>query len=272
VVKAVLHDTVYQPGHVHAVLPQDVVPVGTTPVVAHVNPTFQILQRVRTGFTDEGVAVYRWDELQTSEAYLWTDREEVDAATGATLVRGRATMANLQGVTALQESSVLIDVDSGFHWSVTRSTVTPTVVEVDAVRMSADGGGLEPSDVSPVVDTWRGISAELATFTMSGSLRVRQGVSRLPIKGGLFHVLSVAAALANASSGQPVIIDVNKNGTSIYSGPRPTFPAGSVDAVVPAHDDVRVTDGDWLSLDVDQIGTILPGSDLVVVVRMERVG
>lgn len=117
------------------------------------------------------------------------------------------------------------------------------------------------------------VAGENLPFTHSGPLSVGIGTTGYPIKGGTFTILTVAARLSSAPTGSSAIIDVNKNGTSIFGNQaaRPTFAAGSHDSVVGTHSVSQVTDGDILTIDVDQVGSTSPGSYLTVVIRLQRI-
>jgi lipopolysaccharide export system protein LptA len=120
----------------------------------------------------------------------------------------------------------------------------------------------------PVDASW-----ECAVLSTSGVLIVRTGTGRFPIKGGTFTIQTVAVMVNTAPTGASLIVDVNKNGTTIYGtqSNRPTIAASGTSATVGAHSVTSVTDGDYLTVDVDQIGSTVPGSDLTVVVRLQRV-
>lgn len=73
-----------------------------------------------------------------------------------------------------------------------------------------------------------------------------------------------------APTGQSLIVDVNKNGTTIYTtqASRPTVAASDNDGASSDLPDVKYVDvGDYLTADVDQIGSGTAGSDLVVLQR-----
>lgn len=115
-------------------------------------------------------------------------------------------------------------------------------------------------------------SLETLAFSRAGAMTVGAGVLRFPIKGGTFDIVSVAAMVNTAPTGSSAIIDVNKNGTTIYGtqGNRPTIAISANSATVGAHSVTSVTTGDYLTVDIDQIGSTVAGSDLVVVVRLQR--
>lgn len=119
-----------------------------------------------------------------------------------------------------------------------------------------------------------GPSIEVLPFSMQGQIRVASGVGRFPIKGGDFMVLSVAAAVEGAPVGGPIVTDVLANGVSLYAGHpdrRPTIPDGATWATVGAHNATVLSDGDTLSVNVDTVGTLMPGRFLVVAVRLQQV-
>lgn len=115
-------------------------------------------------------------------------------------------------------------------------------------------------------------SWETCPFSQTGTLTVRTGTSRFPIKGGTFTIQTVAAMVDTAPTGASVIIDVNKNGSTIYGtqSNRPTIAASGTSATVGAHTATTVTDGDYITIDIDQIGSTIAGSNLTVVIRMQR--
>lgn len=115
-------------------------------------------------------------------------------------------------------------------------------------------------------------SLENLVFSKSGVLAVGAGVSRIPIHGGTFTIVSVAIAVNTAPTGASLIVDVNKNGTTIYGtqGNRPTIAASGFQDVAEASSVTSVTTGDYLTVDIDQIGSTVAGADLVVSVRLQR--
>lgn len=110
-------------------------------------------------------------------------------------------------------------------------------------------------------------------FSASGVLTVRTGKSKYVMLGsGL--IVAVKAYLDTPATGASLIVDVNKNGTTIYgtAGNRPTFAASSNTPTIGAHSVTTYADGDRLSIDIDQIGSTVAGSDLTVVVYHLRTG
>lgn len=119
---------------------------------------------------------------------------------------------------------------------------------------------------------------ENAPFTQPGPLTVKANPGiRFPIQGGTFLIDSVMALVGTAPTGAAIIIDVNKGTGSgapatIYAtqGNRPTIAAGAVSATVGSNGGATVTTGDYLTVDVDQVGSTVAGADLVVHIRLKR--
>lgn len=110
-------------------------------------------------------------------------------------------------------------------------------------------------------------------FSHGGDLLVKVGTSHVPIVGGTFAIDSVAAMVNTAPTGAAVILDVNRNDVSIYPTPanRPTIAPGSRVAAVGQHVAASLTDGDFLSVDIDQVGSGVAGADLVLMVRLRSI-
>lgn len=106
----------------------------------------------------------------------------------------------------------------------------------------------------------------LSAFSRQGILSVSTGTLRLPVEGS-YTIVGVRLMVGTAPTGQALIVDVNKNGATIYTtqSNRPTIAAGSNSGGPGATPDVTsLVAGDYLTVDIDQIGTTVAGSDLVV--------
>jgi hypothetical protein len=108
------------------------------------------------------------------------------------------------------------------------------------------------------------------TFTVPGVLSVGSGQERfrIPSAGSL---KTIATTLASAPTGASVIVDVNVNGVSIFAAApanRPTIAVSTTDSG-PVTVTTSVAAGDVVTVDVDQIGSTLPGSYLMVIVTYQ---
>jgi len=108
----------------------------------------------------------------------------------------------------------------------------------------------------------------IANFGHSGVAAVGQGTGRFLFPHAV-TVLGVVAAADTAPTGSSLIVDVNKNGTTMFTtqANRPAIAAGQHATSVTAVPDVTsVAAGDYLSVDIDQVGATIAGSDLTVAV------
>ena len=86
--------------------------------------------------------------------------------------------------------------------------------------------------------------------------------------GRTLTITGVRATVGTAPAGASILVDVNRNGTTIFTtqSARPTIAAAAVFSaqVIPAV--TTLTNGQYLTADVDQIGTTTAGADLSVAV------
>jgi hypothetical protein len=85
-------------------------------------------------------------------------------------------------------------------------------------------------------------------------------------------VTGVRAYLDTAPTGATFIVDVNKNGTTLFTSQaaRPTIAISANASSTTAPAVTALAAGDRLSIDIDQIGSSVAGSDLYVSVTVKR--
>jgi hypothetical protein len=128
-----------------------------------------------------------------------------------------------------------------------------------------DGSGKLPAAQLPRID-------RLPAFSSTGLLMTDVGVHRLYNDSGApWTIASVRASVGTSPVGASVIIDINVDGTTIFTtqANRPTLaPGTNTTGKVINMNVVTVNDGSYLTVDVDQIGSTAPGSDLTVQVEV----
>ena len=111
------------------------------------------------------------------------------------------------------------------------------------------------------------IADQVFHYHIKGDLNTSTGKQaiRMPFAGKISYV---TAALITAPAGASAIVDLHKNGTTMYTtqGNRPTIAAGSTYVTATLPDVLTWAAGDVLQLEVDQKGSSTAGSDLSVVV------
>lgn len=111
---------------------------------------------------------------------------------------------------------------------------------------------------------------ETLTFTITGALATQVGAVRLYLDYDC-TVLGVRASVGVSPTGADVIVDVNKNGSTMFTNQadRPRVVAGAfTGTAVPAV--ATLARDDYLTVDVDQVGSVTAGTHLVVQVRNQR--
>lgn len=111
-------------------------------------------------------------------------------------------------------------------------------------------------------------TVRVPAFSSTGQLVAQQGTQRLYNDSGTnWTIDSVRASVGMPSSGASVVVDIDINGASVFTSAshQPIIAAGAyTSGKVTTIDTPTVPDGGYLTVDVDQIGTTTPGSDLTV--------
>lgn len=117
----------------------------------------------------------------------------------------------------------------------------------------------------------QGVSDMLVPVYKTGALSVAAGVARVPIPFAA-RLIGVAAAVNTAPVGSAITLDVNVNGTTVFTNQaqRPGIAAGVNSAVVSLSQPATLAVGDMVSVDVDAIGSGTAGSDLGVSLWLEK--
>lgn len=110
------------------------------------------------------------------------------------------------------------------------------------------------------------------------NLEVISGTHRVPIlfAGSPISITikSIRAMVGTAPTDDDIVLDIHKNGTTIFTEQegRPTIADGEYDSGEVVDIDVTtLAKGDYLTLDIDQIGSTIAGKDLVVTLEIEVV-
>ncbi|MGH3375974.1 MAG: hypothetical protein ACRDP6_14645 [Actinoallomurus sp.] len=109
-------------------------------------------------------------------------------------------------------------------------------------------------------------------LSLPGTLTISTGKGRIYNDTGVtLTIRSVRASVGTAPTGASLIVDVNKNGTTIFTtqANRPTVAiSGNTSGKVTNMDVTTLADGDYITVDIDQIGSTVAGADLVVQVEV----
>jgi hypothetical protein len=117
-----------------------------------------------------------------------------------------------------------------------------------------------------------GTPRRIFTFTYDGELVTYSGQIRMYNKWGVdLTFKEVFLSLGSAPTGADVIVDIHKNGTTLFTNQanRPRIVAGAQTGSTVALDISAFVADDYITMDVDQIGSTLRGNDLTVHVIFE---
>jgi predicted RNA-binding protein with TRAM domain len=109
---------------------------------------------------------------------------------------------------------------------------------------------------------------QLVPFTKTGVQAAAAGTVRFRFPVAAV-IESVASTVGTAPTGAALLVDVNKNGTTIFTtqGNRPSIATSGFASSDAVPDVTAIAAGDYLTVDVDQVGSSVAGSDLCVIVR-----
>lgn len=136
------------------------------------------------------------------------------------------------------------------------------------VAVGADGKVLKADSAAAAGMSWQDDLALLMfPYSYTGNVTTVTGTFRLYAERAM-TITAVRASVGTAPTGSSLIVDVNKNGTTIFTtqSNRPTITAGTNTATAAAINVASMAIGDYLTIDIDQVGSTTPGANLTVTV------
>lgn len=147
------------------------------------------------------------------------------------------------------------------------------------IKGNATGGSAAPTDLTvSQLKTLLGIVIKqtLDFADERAVLTADTGTSRWYNRtGSTLTIVGTWVAASTVPTGADILVDVNKNGTTIYTtqANRPKVVATTNGGVMSATPDVAtIADGDYITVDIDQIGSTIAGGDLTGGVVLSYVG
>lgn len=133
-----------------------------------------------------------------------------------------------------------------------------------SLTVTGSGTALAPYDLKVGV-------TQSTTYTALGNLSAAAGTARLYFSNAV-TITNVIAGVGTAPTGAPILIDVNRNGTTIFTtqANRPTIAVSTNSDTASVPDVTAVAAGQYLTIDIDQVGSGVTGADLVVTVEYVR--
>ena len=118
----------------------------------------------------------------------------------------------------------------------------------------------------PYIGDWLATNAPSEIYyTVPGTLTAAGGAVRIPFARAA-TITNVAVSVNTAPTGASILVDVNKNGTTIFTtqGNRPTIAVSTNADNTSTPDVTAIAANDYLTVDVDQVGSTVAGADLTV--------
>ena len=107
-------------------------------------------------------------------------------------------------------------------------------------------------------------------FTITGTLSTGTSLTPMLIATRPMTIIKAYANVKTAPTGANLIIDINKNGTSIWNSTpdnRLTITATNTSGTQTSFDTTSLAEGDSLVVDVDQVGSTIAGEDITISLR-----
>jgi Repeat of unknown function (DUF5907) len=172
-----------------------------------------------------------------------------------TVATDAVTYAKMQNVSAT--SRVLGRVTAG----------AGDVEELTAANLTTIAGGSSATTLAVGNHTHTAVYSGSVSWGIDGAVTVRTGKARIYNDSGRTRTLvSARATVDTAPTGASLIVDINKGGSSVMTT-RPTIAVSTNTNKSTAFSDATWPDGTYLTVDVDQIGSTVAGSDLAVTVE-----
>ena len=110
------------------------------------------------------------------------------------------------------------------------------------------------------------------SFAVVGTLTTGTDKAPTIVAPCTLTIVKVKVVVKTAPTGAALIVDVNKDGTTIFTtqGGRPSIAAGDTQDDSDTPDVMSLAEGDKLTIDVDQIGSTIAGADLTVEVVCDQ--
>ncbi len=148
-----------------------------------------------------------------------------------------------------------------------------SLVENDIITIDLDSVAVGAKDLTVLVALEHALAPQKlprqAVFTVLETIGTNAGKIKLyNITGQTITLEKVFISVGTAPQGSSIIIDINKDNSTIFAtqSNRPTIAAGSTAGYTTNLDITTWEDGSYLTMDIDQIGSSVAGSDLTCIV------
>ncbi len=194
-------------------------------------------------------------------------------------------LGNKQNLDATLTALAGLDASAGIVTQTAADTFTKRTITAGSTKVTVTNGagtagnptidvaeanfsGIPQSAVTNLTTDLNLAKAKILSYSNTGALTIVSGVHRLyNDSGASWTISSVRASVGTAPTGTSAIIDIHKNGVTIFTtqANRPTIAAAAnTSGKVTNMDVTTVADGEYLTVDIDQVGSTIAGADLTV--------
>ncbi len=190
----------------------------------------------------------------TYTVVTWTSGDTMtEAKLDIMVANDRAVDAMAQGVELVERASPTTPATNKVHLYSKDKSGVPTIFAINDAGTDYELSEGQPSFV----------------FTVTGSLVTGTSVTPILVVHRALTVVKAYADVKTAPTGAALILDLNKNGSTIWStqGNRVQIAASASSGTETSFNTTTLAEGDLLTLDSDQVGSTVPGADLTVTLR-----
>lgn len=191
----------------------------------------------------------------TYTSVVWTAGDILtEAKLDSMTANDRAVDAMYQGVELVERSSPSTPGANKVHLYAKDKAGIPTLYAIND-----QGTDYELSEYTPTF-----------VLPMAGSLYTGTSLTIQGVAPKDLVITKAYASVKTAPTGANLIIDINKNGTSIWASTqanRLTVTTGNSSGTQTSFDTTTLSEQDLITIDIDQVGSTIAGADLVVLLK-----
>ncbi len=191
----------------------------------------------------------------TYTSVVWTAGDTITEAKLDNMVANdRAVDAMAQGIELVERADPSTPASNKVHVYAKDKAGIPTIYAIN------DAGTVyELSEVTPAY-----------VFTIAGTITTGTSLTPLLVVTKPLTITKAYADIKTGPTGAALIIDLNKNGTSIWNATqanRVQIAAAATSGTQTSFDTTALVEGDLLVPDIDQIGSTIAGADLTIILK-----
>lgn len=181
----------------------------------------------------------------------------------STIVKPK-TWVDDENVTYTDLNSAFDTIYNDYNGSITNANVSASagIVESKIAFNTTTGHDHDGTDSKAIPKQF--------VFTITGTLTTGTSLAPILIPTGALTITKAYLNVKTAPTGAALIVDINKNGTSIWNSNqanRVQVAAAATSGTQTSFDTTSLTEGDVITVDIDQVGSTVAGADLTITLK-----